>query len=300
MASLQPERVVAETRNWLQDPFNEQLMFEQPLAVLREFAADRKSNPGEVLSSLTALSEWYGSKGIVEAFEGRSSESLCNSFWVDYFYNSMMKFSFLKAQKGKKGSLLGRAFGRNNESKPRISFNDQGLLLAKAFALGMVSEGERIGHDSLTGLREGWFYGTSGNNLTPFVLSAFAKWKNIVLSQQEFPFVIAEGYSGLLQTLTQGPDAIRSAFFEACEFHLARSRESNDRETYEFANPIYAVYPVEILFVMRVRQLLGLSHPEVDHPLLYSPLAKLPTTSCSISPELKPIQEKIERDYSVA
>jgi len=208
-----------------------------------------------------------------------------------------MKFSFEKAKSQKKGSLLGTVSGLKNlqQPKPRIPFNEQGLLLAKAFALGLVSEGEAIGRDSLSGLKDGRFYGLDQNKLTPFVLSVFAKWKNIATLPEEFPFVIPDGYQELLQNLTEGPDEIRPAIVKACNFHLSRSKEHTDSETYEFADPVYAIYPVEILMVFRIRQMLGLSNPEVDHPLLNSPLGQLPDTKCSMNPSFKPILKKIER-----
>ena len=134
--------------------------------------------------------------------------------------------------------------------------------------------------------------------MTPFALSLFAKWKNIILADEQFPFTIPEPYEGLLQNLHQQPDQIHSAVVKACDFHLSRSKANTDRETYEFSSPVYAIYPVEILFFMRVRQLLGLRNPEIDHPLLNSFLGKLPLDSCSMNPLLRPIQERIQQNFA--
>ena len=173
-------------------------------------------------------------------------------------------------------------------------FNDQGLLLAKAFALGLVEEGEAIGRSSFIGLREGWFYGVERNYLTPFVLSVFAKWKNITLSKEEFPFVIPDGYAGLLQNLTADPAVIRPAINEACDFHLSRSKDHDDENTYEFSDPVYALYPVEILMVLRIRSILGVANPTAEHPLMNTPIAQLPDGGCSLSASLQPIFENIK------
>ena len=292
-----PERVLGEITRWVGDPFNESFMFQRPWQKLQEFSSSSQVKPSEILESLTALSTWYASKGIVEMLAGRSTEGLCDSFWCDLIYNTIMKRSFQGEQNQKKGSLLGSVLGRQQlkQPKPRISFNDQGLLLAKAFALGLVSEGEAIGRDSLIGLRDRRFYGLSQDKLTPFVLRVFAKWKDIALTPEEFPFQIPDAYQGLLHNLTREPDQIRTELAKACDFHLSRSKEPTDRETYEFADPVYAIYPVEVLMVFRIRQILGLSNPEVDHPLLNSPLGQLPESGCSMNPSLKPILEKLER-----
>jgi len=149
-------------------------------------------------------------------------------------------------------------------------------------------------------MTEGCFYGVSQNKLTPFVLRLFAKWKNIALRNDEFLFAIPEPYQDVLQNVNHTADEIQTALVKACDFHLSRSKENTDRETYEFADPVYAIYPVEILFFLRVRQLLGLSNPEIDHSLLNSPLGKLPFDTCSMNSSLRPIQEKIQKDFRVA
>ena len=144
----------------------------------------------------------------------------------------------------------------------------------------------------------GLFYGLSQNKLSPFVVSVFAKWKNIDLSADDFPFVIPEAYAALRDNLTGEPDELRTLLVTACDFHLSRSKEDDDDETYEFAFPPYAIYPVEILFVFRIRQILGLTNPQVDHPLLNSPVGKLPEAGCSISAQFEPLRDKIRSEYS--
>ena len=268
-------------------------MFQEPLATLSELSASREYNIGQVLSSLTGLSNWFASKSVLDMYAGKGSQLMCDSFWCDFYYNTVMKSSFEK-RKQEKPPFLARALGVN-QLKPTIMFNDQGLLLAKAFALGLVEEGEAIGRSSLIGLREGWFYGMEQNYLTPFVLSVFAKWKNVTLSSEAFPFVVHDGYAGLLQNLTAHTEEIRSAINDACDFHLSRSKDHDDETTYEFADPVYAVYPVEILFVLRVRKILGLSNPAVDHPLMNTPIAQLPDGDGSLSPSLKPIFENMKQ-----
>ena len=268
-------------------------MFQEPLARLQPGSSTREVQPGEMLADLTSLSVWFAGTGIVAAFEGKSTQGLCDSFWCDFFYNTIMRLSFEKELEPKKHSLLSTAFVKESKPKGRISFNDQGLLLAKSFALGLVAEGEAIGYQSLAGLKDGRFYGLEVNKLTPFVLKLFAAWKNIELSAAEFPFRIPDAYQAVLDNLTGTADEIRAPIVSACDFHLSRSKEHTDNETYEFGTPVDAIYPAEILFVLRIRQLLGLSNPEVEHPLLNSPLGKLPESACSIPPALMPVRDRL-------
>lgn len=294
------EEILTEIKRWVTDSFNEQFLYEKSLEKVGAFTSGREFHIGELLSSLDTLSRWYAAKGIIELFDGRPTNYLCDSFWFSFFYNRIMRHSFERAKGQKMRRFMGAALGLKHlqQPRPRIGFNDQGLLLAKAFALGLVDEGEAIGRDSLIGLEDGRFYGLHANKLTPFVVSVFARWKNIALPPVEFPFAVQDGYQELLQKLLEGPEEIRTAIAKASDFHLSRSKDHTDDETYEFAHPVDAIYPVEILFVFRVRQLLGLHNPEVDHPLLNSPLGKLPDTKCSLRAELTPLLERIEKGFA--
>lgn len=295
MPRREPEEIVLEIEEWLRDPFNESFIFERPHSKLNEISPSREPHIGEVLESLTSLSRWYAAKGIVEVSAGKSNDGLCDSFWCDSFYNAIMWHKFQEAQ-NQKGAVfrVGFRFKDRNESKPRISFNDQGLLLSRCFSLGLIDQGEVIGRRSLIGLERGCFYGTNGNKLTPFVLSVFAKWKDIPFSVEKDSLSLPEPYKELLQKLTQSPEDIKPAIIKACDFHWSRSKENTDQETFEFADPVYAVYPVEILMVFRIRELLGLSNPDVPHPLLSSGLGKLPNSACSMNVTIESIRRRIE------
>jgi hypothetical protein len=290
-AKKQTEKALAELKEWVADPFNESFMFQRPLNKLQTFASSGGVDVGEILESLSAFSTWYASVAVVEMFAGRSSDGLCDSFWCDYFHHTIMRWSFQRQRK-KQRSLLS-AFS-SKQPRPTISFTEQGLLLAKSFALGLVDEGEAIGQEAFTGLEDGRYYGTS--KLTPFVLRVFAKWKDLALPA-EFSFDVPEPYQALLDNLVATPDKIGPVIAGACDFHLSRSKFPTIDDVFEFPQPEKAIYPVEILYVFRIRQILGLSNPEVDHPLMNSPLGKLPQIQCSISASLKTVRDGIKRDF---
>jgi len=293
---LQIEQALAEKKSWLADEFNQQFLCQKSLETLDEFVAGRESHIGKVLGSFTSLSHWFGVKGVIDILEGRSSNYLCDSFWFDMFHHTVMNSSFQTTKK--EGAFRAIIKRKVWPPRPTISFNDQGLLLAKSFALGLVPLGEAIGHQSLAGLKDGIFYGRSQNQLTPFLLTAFAKWKQIPLPPEDLPEAIPDAYVPLLDKLTSPPEKIQTALMTACNFHLSRSRMPDDWNTYEFSHGPYPVYPVEILFLFRIRQLLGLENPEVDHPLLNSPVGKLPEIKCAISPQFEPLRDKIRSEYS--
>lgn len=68
------------------------------------------------------------------------------------------------------------------------------------------------------------------------------------------------------------PDNLASAISAACDYHLQRAIEPKGYEIHEFNRAPFTLLPVEILALRSVREKLGLPMPEVDHPLLTSPL----------------------------
>jgi len=71
------------------------------------------------------------------------------------------------------------------------------------------------------------------------------------------------------------PVALAPALFHACDYHLEQTIDRGD-STKEFHFPPYNILPVDILAIIRVRDLLGLPTPEMDHPLMQTPVAKPP------------------------
>jgi len=266
----------------INDPYNERSMYRESSDVLDAFVSGDDFNLGEVLVALTSLARWHGAKGVVESHSGESNRSLCTSFWFDRLYNTIMRLSFSEERDRRNGSPS----NTNSPIKldPRISFNDQGLLLARGFALGLIKEADKIGRESLIGIEDGIFYGVGFTALTPFVVQVYSKWKGIEVADREEASEEPEPYRELIRNLTGGREVIKKALIDSCDFHLSRSWENDDRETYEFADPVYAIYPVEILMFLRIRQLLDLPNPEVDHPLLRGPIGTLPANGCEMNP----------------
>ncbi|MHC5225380.1 hypothetical protein [Ignatzschineria sp. LJL83] len=82
---------------------------------------------------------------------------------------------------------------------------------------------------------------------------------------------------------------------EVCDLHIERigmTQREFDSGNYEFTSPFEAVYPVEILAVLRLREQFGLQNPELTHPLLLTPYAQI--TSKRID---QPVEDPLLDDY---
>ncbi|EAM6532126.1 hypothetical protein CGZ11_11775 [Salmonella enterica] len=74
------------------------------------------------------------------------------------------------------------------------------------------------------------------------------------------------------------PAKLQSVLYGACDIHIERialtEREVNTGD-FEFGSEFEAVHPTEILAVLRLRDMLNLPNPELDHPLMNTPYAQI-------------------------
>ncbi|EMM4084611.1 hypothetical protein WAC87_002501, partial [Shigella flexneri] len=88
---------------------------------------------------------------------------------------------------------------------------------------------------------------------------------------------------GLLVKHWNNPDPVKlqSVLYDACDIHIERIALT-EREVYignfEFGSPFEAVHPTEILAVLRLRDMLNLPNPALDHPLMNTPYAQITAT----------------------
>ena len=105
--------------------------------------------------------------------------------------------------------------------------------------------------------------------LAPFVGELYARWRKKPL---DFAPDVALGVYGKVLDAWDSPKDFAKALLDACDFHVQQARGEDG----EFCHMPYDLAPFEILAVQRVRRDLGLPTPEIDHPLLQTPLARPP------------------------
>jgi hypothetical protein len=82
---------------------------------------------------------------------------------------------------------------------------------------------------------------------------------------------------GVYQAVLDGwhnEKAYVKACLEACDYHVERMHEEEGFS--EFLGAPENLLPVEILMIRRIREDQGLPNPEIDHPLMQTPLAHPP------------------------
>ena len=257
------QAIANDIRRWLQMPNNRELIFTAPQCQMQAYLRDEMQRC-ELPPAAESLSLWYGSEGVIGMMEGRT-DSLVLLYQACY-YDAFAIETDAALQ----------AANTHHRKGARVAFNETGLALARAITLDCLLEAETIYRCLVAGIEDNLFYDVETTQVTPYLLTIYAQWKALPLSD-----AIAEtaqsGVYGPLLAAWQTEDAARlqQALTASGDFHVARSREHDDNDTYEFCQEVYRLHPVEILAVLRLREKIGASNPNIEHPVLNQPLGRL-------------------------
>jgi len=162
-------------------------------------------------------------------------------------------------------------------------FNQGALLLAEALTLGCWTDAERIANATRFALAQRrlldgqlicGFLEVDRTCVAPFVLNLYAQWSGKPFPLDGLPLQSMQTYEPLLSLWqTEDLGALEKALLSACDFHMERSSYSDSAP--EFYNPETILFPVEILAVLRLREAKGLINPDIDHPLMQTPIGRL-------------------------
>jgi hypothetical protein len=120
-----------------------------------------------------------------------------------------------------------------------------------------------------------------------FVLRLFADWRGDGLSHtwpswgSDVPI-----YSGILERWRDpNPQVLTPWLLAACDRHTHESLGDTEENAHDFGDDRLTRTPIEILMIFRLRQLMGLTNPVVDHPLMEPPFDCLPETQPPFVPD---------------
>ena len=92
-------------------------------------------------------------------------------------------------------------------------------------------------------------------------------------------------------------EALRAPLLAACDVHTHHAFTGANSFRREFGNGIWTRTPIAALLVMKLRAMLGLSSPQLDHPLLNTILGKLPVESGHVAdPLVEAVHSRMMRD----
>lgn len=275
-------KLLKELEKWLADDSNRQRLLERPSAILKEYNGGR---PLPTASNLRWIFSWRLCQGVVDLAHGHSEAT------AELASASRYQYWRIKA--------LAASFGTSGEaSHPVVLLNEVSLHFGLSLALGLMEDADVSGGILARSLDQGMFFPDDTNRLAPFMIRLFCDWKGIEPPRSLNRLADPEGYRPLLEHWREADsDQLQTAISSACDFHTWRSGDSNKRETFEFSDPVFRIFPVEILSVLRLREGAGLLTTLPPHALLEYPTGKLyPKVQTPRDEFLESVVEKLKKD----
>jgi hypothetical protein len=263
------EYIIAEDREWLTREIIQDIHRDSPLREIQQYFQDGVWNVG-----LGRYSHWLGVNGLVQILDGQPSGSqlLANSLGFKAWDQRL---------------LIQRLMTGEAQS---IMLDDAIFAFFHAFSSQVDEIANWLGAQFESFAKQpkrkirGWLH------LPVFRLAMhlYSLWKTGKRSE-----LIGHDpnnpYENLIDAWFHGED-YSNCLISICDYHVKMAWDTHPNEPLDFFRPVYGLYPVEILAIMRLRSMMNLQNPTFDHELMRPSYATLP--SIRQSPN-DPLLEKI-------
>lgn len=163
--------------------------------------------------------------------------------------------------------------------------------MCASYLIAIAHKDMRIKHPAIR--KEGWGKGTNDAFLIALLSQAYA-----IPTHYASVNPMVEPYRQLLEVWrTTDRDAFQQAMTAAADYHISRSKDGTDHNTYEFEKDVDRVYPGELLAVQALRRRDGLPAFDTGHVLVDTPwsiIRDLP--ECEPHPLAAALEARLRRD----
>jgi hypothetical protein len=114
--------------------------------------------------------------------------------------------------------------------------------------------------------------------VAPFLLKLYGLWRGIPVDLAGKGISLLKPFEDIFDTWND-PERLEEAVVRLCELHAWKAVNydlADNDMIFGLQSGLHKDFPTEILFIQRIRRELGLSAPNPDHPLLRSPLMRMP------------------------
>jgi hypothetical protein len=240
--------------DWSSRDQNRLLVFEEPQQQLTGASLTH----GEAMTDLSFLALWYGALTVRAAWEGRS---------IAPFVANAHRASLLSAR------VAVSSFDRDTRRRRRFRLWRSGTALdvARALAYGWVDDAKALSH-LLRAYDASGLLNAQPSPMVGFVQGLIGLIDGQLASEADLA-PAPETYRRLLHNWDGEPHLVAEALSNACRTRIDwASDESQVTPEGPLSDMVYAVWPVELLALLRIRQTHSLPSVVVDHPLMTVPL----------------------------
>lgn len=252
----------SRAENWVNEPIKRELFFDDPQQKLdKALMGHSERDALQAAIAMEHLGVWQAMHGIVSVLSGDPGgwQQLKLSISYVSWHFKVVYDSYLRDTRENK--------------QLRFMLNEPALWFAQALALGCTDEARWLG-DRLVDHFRGKLFGIWPQTpLEPFLSRLHCRSRR----QSDEPLERGLGvYQQIIDTWDRDQGSFSRALVAACEQHLIETDDPNDDGFPAFMNWPHIYFPVEILAIANVRRDLQMPMPEIDHPLMQTPLAKVP------------------------
>lgn len=250
-----PAKEIPKLQKWLVN--HRELVFERNLGNVRGDLQSPIIDWISILVRFGPLAAWHGKVGLIEVHTSGSWNEIAGSCEYHYWIERI------------RGSFPRRA-------APRPIPMNLALVLAHGLAAGFKARANWAGGVLLQSTADPSVLFSSWDHfpIIGFMARLFAIYSGKCIDCSKQPMATTPAYEAILQAWDEGGQQLEAAIVSACDYHQNQTDPNND--FHQFGSAPYVAYAPEILAIYAVRKELGLETPQVDHPLLQSPLAKSP------------------------
>ncbi len=160
--------------------------------------------------------------------------------------------------------------------------------MAMAVVLGLTDEGVYQGYLVHAALNKSYHlqlsYEENHRVGHAFLLRLFSNWRSDVSHDWPRYGYSEPVYEAILSLWRESdPDILRPWLLAACDRHTHQSKPDTETIFFDFSS--LPRTPLEILFLFRLREILGLENPHLEHPLMEAPFDRLPASQSPYIPD---------------